>query len=328
VVKYVRASIGSLAMLGIIPARLEVAPTALYLMLCGPGRCAANCAFCAQARTSSARSDALSRVIWPKVKLEEVLRAAPKARGLKRVCLQTLIYPGYLREACEVVSSAKRCLKLPVSVAVHPLEPRDLEELKEAGADSVGIGLDAASEEVFEEVKGRKAGGPFSWKSALRTVEKAVEVFGPGNVTCHLVYGLGDSDEEFLRTVLALVSMGARVSLFAFTPIKGTRMERRRPPSLRKYRAVQLATYLAQRGELSGSDLTFVNGELSKISAPRSAVERAIFSCRPFVVQGCDGCNRPFYNEPPRGPYYNYPSLDFARRDLENIRKQLRSFLV
>jgi len=24
-------------------------------------------------------------------------------------------------------------------------------------------------------------------------------------------------------------------------------------------------------------------------------------------VTGCDGCNRPYYNERPRGPMYNYP---------------------
>ena len=26
-----------------------------------------------------------------------------------------------------------------------------------------------------------------------------------------------------------------------------------------------------------------------------------------FQTPGCDGCNRPYYNESPNGPIYNYP---------------------
>jgi biotin synthase len=38
-----------------------------------------------------------------------------------------------------------------------------------------------------------------------------------------------------------------------------------------------------------------------------------------FMTTGCPGCNRPFYNERPSGPFYNYP------RPLteEEIRKEL-----
>ena len=27
----------------------------------------------------------------------------------------------------------------------------------------------------------------------------------------------------------------------------------------------------------------------------------------PFMTSGCPGCNRPYYNERPSGPLYNYP---------------------
>ena len=27
----------------------------------------------------------------------------------------------------------------------------------------------------------------------------------------------------------------------------------------------------------------------------------------PFVTSGCPSCNRPFYNESPSGPLYNFP---------------------
>ena len=39
----------------------------------------------------------------------------------------------------------------------------------------------------------------------------------------------------------------------------------------------------------------------------REGLLRALKSGEPFQTSGCPGCNRPFYNETPRGPIYNYP---------------------
>jgi len=33
----------------------------------------------------------------------------------------------------------------------------------------------------------------------------------------------------------------------------------------------------------------------------------AVAGGAPFQTSGCPGCNRPFYNETPIGPIYNYP---------------------
>ena len=44
----------------------------------------------------------------------------------------------------------------------------------------------------------------------------------------------------------------------------------------------------------------------------------------PFQTSGCPDCNRPFYNEKPSGPIYNYPKK-LSQEEIEKIKKQLFS---
>jgi len=42
-----------------------------------------------------------------------------------------------------------------------------------------------------------------------------------------------------------------------------------------------------------------------------------------FRTSGCPGCNRPYYNERPSGPFYNYPrglTEEEARREARLLR--------
>jgi biotin synthase len=36
-------------------------------------------------------------------------------------------------------------------------------------------------------------------------------------------------------------------------------------------------------------------------------LQRIVETGTPFLTSGCPGCNRPYYNERPGGPLYNYP---------------------
>jgi biotin synthase len=42
----------------------------------------------------------------------------------------------------------------------------------------------------------------------------------------------------------------------------------------------------------------------------------------PFQTSGCPDCNRPYYNEKPSGPIYNYPTA-LNRKEIETAKKQL-----
>jgi len=318
----IRVSVGTAGVLGLCRIRMLEAPTTAYLMLYHTGKCSAQCSFCAQALNSSTSSEYLSRVTWPAYSLEEVLSLLSKCSAFKRICIQTLVYSGMITDLSRIIMQVTRRVEVPVSVSINPSSIRDLKILREMGVERVGIGLDAASKEVFKRVK-----KPFSWDLTLRLIRNAAEIFGRGSVTCHLIYGLGDSDEDFLRTVHQLHEMGVYTSLFAFTPVKGAALERLPPPSPRSYRAIQLAHYLITCGLITIEDLVFDRGVLVDINVAPQTLKRVVESCKPFVTRGCPGCNRPFFNESPRGPIYNYPSLQWAKRDIKLIRLQLKQVL-
>ena len=93
----VRASVGTLAVVGLEGIRMAVRPGVAYLLQYSSGGCSARCAFCTQSSASRASRDLLSRVVWPAVELEEILPALSKA--FRRACIQTVIKEGFLEEA-------------------------------------------------------------------------------------------------------------------------------------------------------------------------------------------------------------------------------------
>jgi biotin synthase len=48
-----------------------------------------------------------------------------------------------------------------------------------------------------------------------------------------------------------------------------------------------------------------------------------INSGKPFLTSGCPNCNRPFYNEKPSGPLYNFPR-DIRAGELKEIKGDLQ----
>jgi len=93
----IRASYGTAIAMGLIRAKLLARPTTAYLMTYWPGRCSNDCAFCAQARSSRADLEKLSRVVWPAFRLEDVVGGL-KRGNFARICLQTIDYPGMIED--------------------------------------------------------------------------------------------------------------------------------------------------------------------------------------------------------------------------------------
>jgi biotin synthase len=117
--------------------------------------------------------------------------------------------------------------------------------------------------------------------------------------------------------------MGVLPALFAFTPIRGTALEKKSPPALESYRRVQLARYLIVEGLTRADGMHFEGeGKIASFSLAKEALEKAVKSGEPFRTSGCRDCNRPFYNEKPGGPVYNYPRK-ISREEIEKIGRQL-----
>jgi biotin synthase len=287
--------------------KVDAPTTTAYLMTYTEQSCAANCAFCSQARESLADKNQLSRVLWPEYLTNDVLDSMKQNRTFERVCIQVINYPGFVEDTAALITAMKKVSRLPVSVDTCPIKRPAMQLLKNAGAERIGIPLDAATPKLFDAVKGRGAGGPYRWETHMATLQAAKEVFGSGMVMTNLIVGLGETEREATSFIQNMADLSIGTALFAFTPLKGTPMSERRQPPLESYRRIQIAKHLINEGRTRSEKMTF--SKAGRITGFGVALETSdlIGDGSPLRTSGCPGCNRPYYNERPRGPIYNYP---------------------
>lgn len=323
-IKWIRVSEGSGVVLGLWDRKMAARPTTGYLMTYRDGGCIANCQFCPQARSSDSDLEKLSRVPWPKIRFERLQKVLPENQEkLNRLCIQALNYPDVVDDLCEITARLKEISNLPISVSCQPLDEEDMRRLADAGVDRLGIPVDAASPRIFDLVKGKSAGGLYEWDSHIGALEKAGDVFGR-EISTHLIVGLGETEREMIRTIQFLHDMGITLALFAFTPIGGSDLAEEDPPSVGKYRRIQLARYLIVNNLTSFSGMGFDDGRITNFGTTEKAISSALGSGEPFRTSGCPNCNRPFYNEAPSGPIYNYPKK-LSSEDIQKVKSELLS---
>jgi biotin synthase-related radical SAM superfamily protein len=307
----IRVSLGSAIVLELLEGKLDAAPTTAYLMTYRKGKCAANCGFCPQARGSHGRADMLSRVSWPIFSTRDVLNGIEKAvedNKVKRVCFQALNYPQVFTHLTAFTKAIHQKVNVPISISCQPSNRENIRQLAKAGAERIGIPLDAATEKLFDKVKGLSAGGPYTWGKQFELLGEAVSVFGKGKVSTHLIVGLGETDEQMVGIIQRCVDMGVLPALFAFTPISGTVLEDTSQPSIEKYRRIQLARHLIVHGKSRYEAMHFAKGgSISDFGVDKQTLLQTVQTGEPFCTSGCPNCNRPYYNEKPSGPIYNYP---------------------
>ena len=323
----IRVSIGSAIVLGLTRGTLDAKPTTVYLLTYRPSKCYANCGFCPQAKTSKSKTDMLSRISWPPFPTEQVLQGiehVAKRGATKRVCIQALNYPTVFNDLLSLTKEIRLRTKIPISISCQPLNRRQMEMLAETGVNRVSVALDAATEELFNVVKGVSTNGPYTWKRQLKALKEAVQTFGKGSVSTHLIAGLGENEKELIQIIQWCVDTGVYPSLFAFTPIHGTALEHLPQPSLSYYRRIQIARFLIIKGKTRYENMRF-NGDncLIDFGVPEEQIRDVIRTGRPFVTSGCPGCNRPYYNERPGGPLYNYPRPPLPE-EVTEIEKQIQ----
>jgi len=269
-----------------------------------------TCAFCAQARTSPAwrgtqgpaQAINLSRITWPPFDEREVLDRLGRAAAqgdFRRICLQVTAGQDYLRRTLELVEAVREVCNLPVDAAILLPSVDQVEALLQAGVEHIGFGLDAACERVFRQVKRD------NWQRRRRLIEEAARRF-PGHVAVHLIVGLGEAEREMAEAIQWLHGLGVIVGLFAFTPVPGTAMQNHPAPPLGTYRRMQVVRYLISHSLATFESFTFsAEGQLISFGLPDLA--EILADGVAFQTSGCPDCNRPFYNERPGGPLYNYP---------------------
>ncbi|MFX1412343.1 MAG: radical SAM protein [Promethearchaeota archaeon] len=330
-VEKIRVSIGSAAVLGLIKNKgYEEIPTTCYCMTYIEGHCVANCGFCPQARDSEGSTEFLSRITWPIFEFKEFLTKLnymPPPKRFKRICIQTLNYKQNFSDLVEIISQIRTNSNIPISTAIPPMEKSRLKELKLIGVDRIGIALDGSTEEIFEAIKGKGVSGPYNWNKHLQSLKGALEIFSEGQVTTHLIIGLGETQQQILELIQDLFNLKIKVSLFAFTPIKGTKLQNKLRPDLIGFRKIQLGRYLIMNEIKKASDFTFnIKGDLIKFNLNQYDLLNIIENSDAFMTTGCPGCNRPYYTSTPSGPMYNFPRK-LMIMEQEEIYQSLLKFL-
>ncbi len=217
---------------------------------------------------------------------------------IQRCCLQVTVSAQSLSEVKKIAARLGRRLPLSTSLVANPDQ---VEELLDLGVERVGLSLHAANEGAYRRVKGGDL------HASLAIIEEAARRC-PGRLTTHLMVGLGETEEEMVRMMALLLSWGVTPSLFSFTPIRGTSMQDESPPPLGSYRRLQIARHLLVQALRSVEELHFSGtGRIESFGVAQDRLGELVRDGGAFQTSGCPGCNRPYYNEAPRGPLYNYP---------------------
>lgn len=318
----VRVAFGTGVVLGLWHGQLATAPTTAHFLTYYEGRCRANCQFCPQARGSTADLKMLSRVVWPRCDFERVLSALEEKNDeFARICIQTVNYEGVIDDVCELVTQIKNRCDTPISVSCQPLEIEDIKKLREVGTERVSIALDTATPGLFDQLKGKGVGSLYTWDGHFKALDDARAIFGD-KVSTHLIVGLGESEQDIIKTIQILHDRGITTGLFAFTPIVGTPLADMPQPDASSYHRIQLARFLIFNNFSRVERMCFANGQVSDFGVTQDVLNKTVESGEPLRTSGCPGCNRPFYNESPRGPIYNYPRKPTSK-EIKVIRDQL-----
>jgi biotin synthase len=321
----IRVSVGSAIVLGLMHGKLDTLPTTLYMLTYHDSKCTANCGFCPQARKSKSRADMLSRVTWPIFQTSQVIQKLKNLNNkkVKRICIQALNYQTVFEDILNLIREIRVAVDLPISVSCQPFREEEMKKLADASVDRIGIPLDAATEDIFDRVKGNLAEGPYTWARQQENLKKAVEIFGRGKVSTHLIVGLGETEKDMANMIQWCVDNGIFPGLFSFTPVIGTALESGSQPSLDHYRRMQIARYLVANGKARYEKMVFNDyGCLIDFGVIKEELLQTIRSGKPFLTSGCPDCNRPYYNERPGGPLYNYPQMPLSN-EIDEIEKQI-----
>lgn len=320
---YVRISMAAAIELGLKPGRINrCSCDCINLLQNYPEGCYANCTYCglARERPGVPEDNTFIRVAWPLYPMDLVAEKIAEKEandGVGRVCIaQVQDHRAYddLIDMTQRVHRAAPDVPISALVSATVLNEERLHLIKEAGADIIGVGLDAASEEVFYDTRGRGARGPHEWDYHWQIVRAARQIYGPMKVNCHIIVGLGETDWNLVNLFYQLKSEQIAGYLFSFNPEPGTEMQDVARAPIHRLRRIQLVKYLIETYDLPREAIHFDEWHaISRLEAPKAMLQQAIYSGQPFMTNGCPdregnlACNRPYGSYRPNEAYRDYP---------------------
>ena len=343
--EYVRLSTAAAMTLGLKPGRFyrNARLHCLNLLLTYEGGCIAKCAYCGLSgeRACAEADRSFIRVDWPLHSTDEVVaRLDPPPAEIERVCISMVTRKRAVEDVKTVARRIREASDLPISMLVAPtLVPHEeYGKFRAAGADRIGIAVDAATPGIFDRYRGAGVGGPHKWERYWESVVTAVGAFGEGHVGVHLIVGLGETEREMIETIQRARDLGAVTHLFSFFPEKSSSLEGRAQPEIGRYRRVQLARFLIDEKFASARQMAFdESGRITGFGFDDARLDEVVASGLPFRTSGCPGktvvrlftsevevgsCNRPYANCLPGSEIRNFP-FEPDKEDIALVRAEL-----
>ena len=193
----------------IVTGQLEPAlshcPEQAYLTI--SGRCIYDCKFCPVPK--------LNGDVKVPDEILQLVEEAKRTGQLRAISLTSGVEKSpedEVRKAVSIVRALRALYDLPIGVSVYPTDTSS-EELKEAGATEIKYNVETMDPEIFA----RTCPG-LSLEYVLKSLEKAVLIFGKNRVSSNFILGLGESDECVLAGVNRLAEMGVIPILRPISP--------------------------------------------------------------------------------------------------------------
>ncbi len=339
--EYVRTSLAAAMTLDLEPGRFyrDAKLYCINLLLTYSDGCLAKCAYCglSGSRPGVYEKKSFIRVKWPVYPVDVVIdRMKDGARDIRRVCISMVTRKRAVGHTIEIARKIASATDIPISLLISPTvtTKEDLVEYKKAGADKIGIAIDAATEELFDKWRGRGVGGPHKWSRYWDCFKEAIEIFGQGNVGSHFIVGLGETEKQMVSAIQAIKDMGGETHLFSFFPEGESKMASHPIPPLPVYRRIQIARFLIDNGIGRADKMEFDDaGRIVNFGIDKDVLDGVIDAGECFMTSGCVGkdgkvaCNRPFANERPSMELRNFPFLPNAE-DVAKIRQEIWSDLM
>ncbi|HAJ95754.1 MAG TPA: radical SAM protein [Actinobacteria bacterium] len=338
--EYVQTSLAAALSLGMEKGRFKdnIKLTGLNLLLIYDKKCIGRCAYCgiSKSRPTTEGKKTFIRVKWPVYKLDEIIkRTLTFPNHFQRICISMITHRSAVKDTIYITRKIREKTDLPISLLISPTVIREKEifdDFKKAGADMIGVAIDAATPEIFDKYRGNGVGGPHKWDTYWEVLEWSSSVYERYKTGIHLISGLGETDREMVDTIYRAHKMGAMTHLFSFYPEAGSLLEDREAPVLLNYRKIQIAVYLINQKGLSPDIIKFDDED--NIIFFDCDLEKIVEEGFAFMTSGCPGrdprygaCNRPLANERPSEVFRNYPYIP-NEADKDTIRKQIESLLT
>jgi radical SAM protein (TIGR04043 family) len=181
-----------------------------------------RCRFCTI--EESLRAGATTQVKRPE-QLAEVAKAAVELDGVRQMVMTTGTSAGADRGA-KHLAKCVRAIKsavpaLPIQVQIEP--PVDLswiDALQDAGADAIGIHIEALDQDARERWTPGKA--TVSLERYEEAWARALASFGPNRVSTYLLVGLGEDPDELIAGAKRLIERGVYPFVVPYRPLEGS----------------------------------------------------------------------------------------------------------